>query len=43
MTQAVLAGLAGVSQSYISHIESGRKGIERRSTLVAIASAPTWC
>src|SRR6266550_669984 len=39
MTQAVLAGLAGVSQSYISHVESGRKGIERRSTLVAIAGA----
>jgi transcriptional regulator with XRE-family HTH domain len=39
MTQAVLAGLAGVSQSYISHVEAGRKGIERRSTLVAIANA----
>jgi transcriptional regulator with XRE-family HTH domain len=39
MTQAVLAGLAGVSQSYVSHVEAGRKGIERRSTLVAIANA----
>jgi transcriptional regulator with XRE-family HTH domain len=39
MTQAVLAGLAGVSQSYISHVEAGRKGIERRSTLLAIAGA----
>jgi transcriptional regulator with XRE-family HTH domain len=39
MTQAVLAGLAGVSQSYISQVEAGRKGIERRSTLVAIAAA----
>jgi transcriptional regulator with XRE-family HTH domain len=39
MTQAVLAGLAGVSQSYISQVEAGRKGIERRSTLVGIASA----
>jgi transcriptional regulator with XRE-family HTH domain len=39
MTQAVLAGLAGVSQSYISQVEAGRKGIERRSTLVAVAAA----
>ncbi len=39
MTQAVLAGLAGLSQPYISQVESGRKGIERRSTLVAIARA----
>jgi transcriptional regulator with XRE-family HTH domain len=39
MTQAVLAGLAGVSQSYISQVEAGRKGVERRSTLVAIAKA----
>ncbi|MBY8874664.1 helix-turn-helix domain-containing protein [Micromonospora sp. PLK6-60] len=39
MTQAVLAGLAGISQSYISQVESGRKTIDRRSTLVAIAAA----
>ncbi|MFB9238677.1 helix-turn-helix domain-containing protein [Plantactinospora siamensis] len=39
MTQATLAGLAGVTQSYISQIEAGRKAIERRSTLVAIATA----
>jgi transcriptional regulator with XRE-family HTH domain len=39
MTQTVLAGLAGVSQAYISQVEAGRKGIERRSTLVAIAGA----
>ncbi|MCX4390385.1 helix-turn-helix domain-containing protein [Micromonospora peucetia] len=39
MTQAVLAGLAGVSQSYVSQIESGRKTIDRRSTLVALAAA----
>jgi transcriptional regulator with XRE-family HTH domain len=39
MTQAVLAGLAGLSQPYISQVEAGHKGIERRSTLVAIAGA----
>jgi transcriptional regulator with XRE-family HTH domain len=39
MSQAVLAGLAGVSQPYISKVEAGIKGIERRSTLVAIAAA----
>lgn len=39
MTQAVLAGLAGVSQAYISMVEAGQKSIERRSTLVAIAGA----
>ncbi|MFC4147914.1 helix-turn-helix domain-containing protein [Micromonospora mangrovi] len=39
MSQAVLAGLAGVSQPYISQVESGRKTIDRRSTLVAIAAA----
>ncbi|MET0492933.1 MAG: helix-turn-helix transcriptional regulator [Actinoplanes sp.] len=39
MTQAVLAGLAGVSQSYISQVEAGRKIIDRRSTMVQIARA----
>lgn len=39
MTQTVLAGLAGVSQSYISQVEAGIKGVERRSTLVALAGA----
>ncbi|MFI6131207.1 helix-turn-helix domain-containing protein [Micromonospora sp. NPDC051141] len=39
MSQAVLAGLAGVSQPYISQVESGRKSIDRRSTLVAVAAA----
>ncbi|MEV1111001.1 MULTISPECIES: helix-turn-helix domain-containing protein [unclassified Micromonospora] len=39
MTQAVLAGLAGVTQSYVSQVESGRKTVDRRSTLVALAAA----
>jgi transcriptional regulator with XRE-family HTH domain len=39
MSQAVLADLAGVSQAYISQIESGLRTIERRSTLLAIAEA----
>lgn len=39
MTQAVLAGLAGVSQSYIAKVEGGVKGVERRATLVALATA----
>ncbi|MCI4061183.1 helix-turn-helix domain-containing protein [Micromonospora sp. R77] len=39
MSQAVLAGLAGVSQPYISQVESGHKTIDRRSTLVAVAAA----
>lgn len=39
MTQGVLAGLAGVDQSYISKVEAGLRNVERRSTLVAIARA----
>ncbi|MDG4774975.1 helix-turn-helix transcriptional regulator [Solwaraspora sp. WMMD792] len=39
MSQGVLAGLAGVSQPYISQLESGSKSVDRRSTLVAIAGA----
>lgn len=39
MSQSVLAGFAGVTQSYISQVESGRKVIDRRSTLVRIAAA----
>lgn len=39
MTQTVLAGLAGVTQSYISQVEAGRRVVDRRSTLARIASA----
>jgi transcriptional regulator with XRE-family HTH domain len=39
ITQAALAGLAGVSQSFISQVESGRKSVERRATLVDLANA----
>lgn len=39
MTQQALADLAGLSQAYISQIESGRKPLDRKSTQVAIASA----
>lgn len=39
MRQATLAGLAGVSQSFISQVESGAKSLERRSTIVSIAAA----
>lgn len=39
MSQRVLAGLAGMSQPYLSQIESGRRPVERRATLVALANA----
>jgi transcriptional regulator with XRE-family HTH domain len=39
MTQTALAGLAGVSQSFISKVEAGEKSIDRRSTLVNVAAA----
>lgn len=39
MSQTVLAGLAGLSQPYISQVESGHRSIDRRSTLIAIAAA----
>jgi len=38
-SQHVLAGLAGVSQPYLSQIETGDRPVERRSTLVALANA----
>lgn len=38
-SQRVLAGLAGISQPYLSKIEQGDKPVNRRSTLVALARA----
>lgn len=39
MTQKTLADLAGLSQSYISQIESGQVPLDRKSTQAAVASA----
>ncbi|BCJ56488.1 transcriptional regulator [Actinoplanes sp. NBRC 14428] len=39
LSQKTLAGLAGVTQGYISQIESGLKEIDKRSTLVRLAEA----
>jgi transcriptional regulator with XRE-family HTH domain len=39
LSQATLAGLAGLSQGYVSQFEAGLRGVERRSTLVSLASA----
>src|SRR5262249_12513970 len=39
MTQTALAGLSGLSQSYISLVESGQRSVDRRSVLVALAGA----
>ena len=36
LSQAALAGLAGMSQGYLSQIETGVRGVEMRSTLVAV-------
>jgi transcriptional regulator with XRE-family HTH domain len=38
-SQRVLAGLAGISQGYLSLIETGARPVERRATLVALAGA----
>jgi transcriptional regulator with XRE-family HTH domain len=38
-SQRVLAGLAGISQPYLSKIENGGKPVELRATLVALADA----
>lgn len=39
MSQAVLAGLAGLSEGYISLIETGKRQPDRRQTIEAIANA----
>jgi transcriptional regulator with XRE-family HTH domain len=39
LSQVTLAGLSGVSQGYVSQIEHGVRQVERRSTLVALATA----
>jgi transcriptional regulator with XRE-family HTH domain len=39
MSQKTLAELAGLSQSYLSQLESGQRPLDRKSTQVAIASA----
>jgi transcriptional regulator with XRE-family HTH domain len=39
LSQAAVAGLAGLSQGYVSQIEAGVRGVERRSTLVSLAGA----
>ncbi|MEQ4305006.1 helix-turn-helix transcriptional regulator [Plantactinospora sp. B6F1] len=38
-TQRALAGLAGLSQPYLSQIERGERAVDRRATLVALAGA----
>jgi transcriptional regulator with XRE-family HTH domain len=39
LSQRVLAGLAGISQPYLSQIETGLRPVERHSTLVGLANA----
>lgn len=39
MTQAELAGLAGLSPSFVSMVESGQRPLDRRSHIAALASA----
>jgi transcriptional regulator with XRE-family HTH domain len=39
MSQVTLAGLAGVSPSWISMVEQGQRTLDRRSSIAAIASA----
>jgi transcriptional regulator with XRE-family HTH domain len=39
LSQAQLAGLAGVSQGYLSLIENGQRSLDRRSYIAGIASA----
>jgi transcriptional regulator with XRE-family HTH domain len=39
LSQSVLAGLAGITQGYVSQLELGLKEIDKRSTLIRIAAA----
>jgi transcriptional regulator with XRE-family HTH domain len=39
MTQVELAGLAGLSSSFISMVETGQRSLDRRSYIAAVASA----
>jgi anti-sigma regulatory factor (Ser/Thr protein kinase) len=39
MSLAVLAGLSGVSAPYLSMVENGQRGLNRWSTIVAVANA----
>jgi transcriptional regulator with XRE-family HTH domain len=39
ISQRTLAGLAGISQGYVSQVEAGLKEIDRRSTMVRLAEA----
>ena len=38
-TQVELAGLAGLSPSFISMVENGQRSLDRRSYIAAVASA----
>lgn len=38
-SQAVVAGLAGISESHLSRLESGERALDRRSLIVALARA----
>jgi transcriptional regulator with XRE-family HTH domain len=38
-TLAVIAGLAGISESYLSLLENGKRALNRRSRIVALANA----
>jgi transcriptional regulator with XRE-family HTH domain len=39
LSQRVLAGLAGISQPYLSQIETGLRAVDRHSTLISLADA----
>jgi transcriptional regulator with XRE-family HTH domain len=39
-SQAVVAGLAGISEPYLSLLETGKRALNRRSLIVALGG---WC